>query len=858
MGDHLELLFGVVLITGPALGISPCSFDRGVALYRFCNLTQVPHVPQTTKILLLSFNSIRTITPTSFPFLEQLQLLELGTQFTPLTIEKEAFRNLPNLTILDLGKSQMSFLHPDAFQGLPHLVELRLFYCGLSDTVLKDGYFRNLDSLARLDLSKNQIGSLHLHPSFRELNSLKSIDFSLNQVTSVCERELKPLQGKDLSFFSLASNNLYSRLSVDWAKCMNPFRNMALETLDVSSNGWAVDTVRNFSNAVQGSEIFSLVLSHHVMGSGFGFHNLKDPDQSTFAGLARSSVIKLDLSHGFIFSLNVRLFERLTELKVLNLAHNKINKIVEGAFYGLDRLQVLNLSHNLLGELYNSNFNGLPRVAYVDLRKNHIGIIQDQTFRSLGSLKTLDLRDNALKTIYFIPSIPNIYLGGNKLVKWSNISLVADFIQLAENRLENLADLYFLFQVPHLQILILNQNRLSLCSPSSAPTETLSLEQLFLGENMLQLAWETGFCWDVFKGLPRLQLLYLNNNHLSFLPPGVFSSLTALRILYLNFNRLTSLSPGDFPAQLELLDVSWNQLLSPDPTVFASLRVVDLTHNQFICACELSTFISWLNQTNVTLLGSPADRYCMFPEAIAGVPLDSLSMEGCDEEKALQSLKWSLFISVTVMLTLFLMTSLVVAKCRGVCFICYQRAQRLLFGDSAQSLERDRYKYDAYLCFSSKDFEWVQSALLVRLDVQYSDQNRFSLCFEERDFVPGENHVVNIQDAVWSSRKIVCLVSRHFLRDGWCLEAFSYAQSRCLSDLHSALIMVVVGSLSQFQLMRHQPLRGFVQKQQYLRWPADMQDVDWFLNKLSREILKKEKKQKRENSIPLQTVATIS
>ncbi|XP_004699989.1 toll-like receptor 5 [Echinops telfairi] len=858
MRDHLELLLGVVLVTGPALGISPCSFDHGVALYRFCNLTQVPHIPPTMKILLLSFNSIRTITPTSFPFLEQLQLLELGTQFTPLTIEKEAFRNLPNLSILDLGRSQISFLHPDAFQGLPHLVELRLFYCGLSDTVLKGGYFRNLDSLAHLDLSKNQIGSLHLHPSFRELNALKSIDFSLNQVASVCERELKPLQGKVLSFFSLASNNLYSRISVDWSKCMNPFKNMVLDTLDVSDNGWAVDTMRNFSNAINGSEIFSLVLSHHIMGSGFGFHNLKDPDQSTFAGLARSSLIKLDLSHGFIFSLNVRLFETLTELKVLNLAHNKINKIVEGAFYGLDRLQVLNLSHNLLGELYNSNFNGLPRVAYVDLRKNHIGIIQDQTFKSLGSLKTLDLRDNALETIHIIPSIPTIYLGGNKLVKLSHISLVADIIHLAENRLENLADLYFLLQVPHLQILILNQNRLSSCSPSPAPAESLSLEQLFLGENMLQLAWETGFCWDVFKGLPHLQFLYLNNNHLSFLPPGVFSGLAALRELYLNFNRLTSLSPGDLPAQLEFLDVSWNQLLAPDPAVFASLRAVDLRHNQFICACELSAFISWLNHTNATLRGAPADRYCMFPEAFAGVPLDSISTDGCDEEKAFQALKWSLFISVTVMLTLVLVTSLGAAKFRGVCFMCYKRAQRLLFGVSPQRLELDRYKYDAYLCFSSKDFEWVQSALLVRLDTQYSDQNRFSLCFEERDFVPGENHVVNIQDAVWSSRKIVCLVSRHFLRDGWCLEAFSYAQSRCLADLRSALIVVVVGSLSQYQLMKHRPLQGFIQKQQYLRWPEDMQDVEWFLNKLSREILKKEKKQKRGSSIPLQTVATIS
>ncbi|KAM5204870.1 toll-like receptor 5 isoform 1-T12 [Hipposideros larvatus] len=858
MAFHLDLLLGVVLMASPLLGISPCSSDGQRALYRFCNLTQVPQVLNTTEILLLSFNYIQAVTATSFPFLGQLKLLELGTQFTSFTIDKEAFRNLPNLRILDLGKSQIGFLHPDAFQGLPHLFELRLFSCGLSDAVLKDGYFRNLHSLSRLDLAYNQIRSLSLHPSFWELNSLKSIDFLLNEIAVVCERELKPLQGKTLSLLRLASNHLYSRVSVDWGKCMNPFRNMVLETLDVSLNGWTADITRNFCNAINGSQISSLVLAHHILGPGFGFQNMKEPDRDTFAGLARSSVIRLDLSHGFIFSLNFRLFEALKELKLLNVAHNKINEIKDEAFYGLDNLQVLNLSYNLLGELYNSNFCGLPKVEYIDLQKNHIGIIQEHTFKFLGKLNTLDLRDNALQTIDFIPSISYIYLGGNKLVSLPNIALTANFIQLSENRLESLDNLYFLLQVPHLKILILNQNRFSSCNPSHAPSKSLSLEKLFLGENMLQLAWESGSCWDVFKGLSRLQVLYLNNNYLNFLPPGVFSYLTALRGLSLNSNRLTSLSPDDLPPNLEILDVSRNQLLSPDPNVFASLSFVDITHNKFICECELSAFIRWLNQTNVTIFGSHADIYCMYPDSLSGTSLYSLSVEGCDEEEVLKSLKFSLFILFTVTLTLFLTTVLIVAKFRGFCFNCYKTAQRLVFRDQTKGRPYDTYKYDAYLCFNSKDFEWVQNALLKPLDAQYSDQNRLNLCFEERDFVPGENHLTNIHSAVWSSRKIVCLVSRHFLRDGWCLEAFSYAQSRSLTDHNSALIMVVVGSLSQYQLMKHESIRGFVQKQQYLRWPEDLQDVDWFLHKLSQHILKKGKEKKKDNDVQLQTIATIS
>ncbi|VTJ66455.1 Hypothetical predicted protein [Marmota monax] len=858
MADHLDLLLGVLLMASPVFGIPSCSSDGRIALFRFCNLTEIPPVLNTTERLLLSFNYIRTVTATSFPLLEQLQLLEIGSQFTPLSIDKEAFRNLPSLRILDLGKSQIDFLHPDAFQGLSHLFELRLFACGLSDVVLRDGYFRNLTSLIRLDLSYNEIGSLYLHPSFQELNSLKSIDFSFNQISILCEDELKPLQGKMLSLFRLKATYLYIRVSVDWEKCMNPFRNIRLETLDVSDNGWTVAITGNFSNAIRGSQISSLILTYHIMGSGFGFQNLKDPDENIFTGLERSSVKRLDLSHGYIFSLNPRLFKTLKDLKVLNLSYNKINRIADKAFYGLENLQILNISYNLLGELYNSNFEGLRSVAYIDLQKNHIGIIQDQTFRFLKELHTLDLRDNALKTISFIPDLLTVFLGGNKLVTLPNVNFKANFIHLAENKLENLADLYELLRVSQLQILILNQNRFSSCSPSHAPSGNRNLKQLFLGENMLQLVWETGFCWDVFKGLSQLQILYLNNNYLNFLPPGVFSDLTALRGLSLNSNRLTVLPPGSLPANLEILDISRNHLLSPDPGLFASLSMLDITHNEFICECELRTFISWLNQTNVTLLGSPADINCMYPNSLLGVSLYSVSMEDCDEEEVFKSLKFSLYILFIVTWTLFLVSVLIVAKFRGFCFICYKTAQRLLFHDHTQRIESDRYRYDAYLCFSSKDFEWVQNALLKHLDTQYSDRNRFHLCFEERDFVPGENHITNIQAAIWSSRKIICLVSRHFLRDGWCLEAFSYAQSRCLSDLSSVLIMVVVGSLSQYQLMKHQSIRGFIQKQQYLRWPEDLQDVGWFLNKLSQCILKKEKGKKEDSRIQLRSIAIVS
>lgn len=218
------------------------------------------------------------------------------------------------------------------------------------------------------------------------------------------------------------------------------------------------------------------------------------------------------------------------------------------------------------------------------------------------------------------------------------------------------------------------------------------------------------------------------------------------------------------------------------------------------------------------------------PSPLLGMSLSSLTTEGCDEEERLTALKFALFVLFTVAVTPWLVAILIITKFRGSCFLCYQTVQGLVFED------------DAYPCFGSKDFEWVQNAWLAQLDAQYSAQNRLCLCLEER-LHAGQDVLANIHDAVWSSRKVVRLVSRHFLRDGW-----------CLADLSSALIVVVVGSLSRFQLMKHESLRALVQKQQYLRWPEDRQDVGWFL-KLSQHILQKEEEKDagKDDDIPLQT-----
>ncbi|XP_054853100.1 toll-like receptor 5 [Eublepharis macularius] len=854
MLHHLTFLTGMLLVCREILAVPWCSVEGSIAYYDMCNFTQVPPVPEDIVTLSLNFNSIQKVNAKSFPLLEELQNLLLGTQLvSPVTIGKEAFRNLPKLQLLDLGGNKVVHLDPDAFVGLLNLHTLKLYYNELTESILEGDYFRDLVSLEYLDLDFNKITRLHPHPLFYNMTYLKILNLKLNRIETICEGDLDSFQGKDFKLLKLNSNHLYSRNLVDWTSCGNPFKNINIETLDIGNNGWNIAIAQQFFKAIQGVPIPFLKLSSHTMGASFGFRNSKDPDSSTFISLATSGLRLLDISNGYIFSLNSYVFQYLHTLELLDLNNNKINQIQDAAFFGLRSLKHLNLSHNLLGELLDYTFKGLDNVIDIDLKHNHIGTIDRAPFKYLLKLQTLDLRDNALKAIDLLP--PNllfVLLSSNRL--GSKIKAInATFLDLGENRLEDLGYLYVILQFLFLQYAILRYNRLSYCYKYNNIPENNQLIYLDLGNNMLRLVWESKSCLDVFKALSKLEVLHLNHNYLSFLPEGIFSGLVSLKRLNLASNMLTYISHGAFPKTLRKLELSSNQLLYPDPELFATLDYLDLTFNRYYCDCPLSSLIVWLNQTNVSIAGSQNEMFCFGPPFLAGVSLYELSVGNCDEENMLEALQFTLFIFTCVTVTVFMVVVVVYTRFRGTFFVWYKTITRAVLNDPQPQLDGKMHRYDAYLCYSSTDFEWVQKSLIKHLDNQYSDKNRFTLCFEDRDFLPGEDHIDNIRDAIWNSKKTICVVTKQFLKDGWCVEAFNFAQSRYFSDLKDVLIMVVAGSLSQYQLLKYQPIRVFMQRGYYLRWPEDHQDVEWFLNTLSHQILK-EKTVKKSRTLELWTI----
>ncbi|XP_067841295.1 toll-like receptor 5 [Heptranchias perlo] len=844
---HLSLcLLGAALAAAQQSSSNMCFRYQNYLDCQSRTFTEIPQVPKGIIHLNLNRNCIGLIEEKSFPRLGQLRVLSIGLQVEPpLRVGPGAFRNLPNLTSLDLGGNKELELDLEAFSGLRNLQVLSLDYNGLRDSVLQQGYFKDLISLRTLVLEGNKIEHIRPDPTFYNLWTLENVHFKANQIGQICEGDLYNVRQRLFKTFDISSNTyLYGDETFDWEQCGNPFQGVMLHTLDISSTGLTIQQLEKMFSAVRGTVVIHVKMQFLPIGRSFGFNNIQDPSNQTFSGLSDSSVLILDVSHTFIFSLKPRVFSHLSSLLILTLSMNKINQIEKNAFFGLDSLQQLNLSYNLLGTIYSSTFEGLRDVSFIDLQHNHIGVIQNNAFHGLNQLRTLNLRDNSLSVISGLHPLPRLayfLVGHNRLATVYGLKPVSNgtFFDFSSNAFTNLKVFYEIMQLPAVEHLLLRDNRVSTCS--AAPTDAISkdnqLIHLDLSSNFLQLMWSSKRCREVFHNLTKLTVLLLDHNYLMELPQDVFKGLDSLKRLNLSSNSLSQLSPGLFPSTLEILDLSKNRLVSPSPQVFSFVSHLDLRQNQYICDCSLRGFIEWLNDTEVDLVEPLAEIYCAFPEKLQGTPLLLLNTDGCDEDDNVQPIQLALFVFFTTFLLIMITSVLLYNHYRGLFFIWYRRTTNRILNDQKADLEGKDYKFDAYMCFSSKDIDWVKISLLQYLDSQLDEKNRFQLCFEDRDFIPGEDHITNIHDAIWCSKKTVCIVTRQFLKDGWCIEAFNIAQSRLFHELSDVMVMLVVGKLPDYQLMKYKPIRAYIRNRQYMRWPEDPQDHTWILDKLAYQIL---------------------
>lgn len=754
---------------------SSCRLAKQVAYCSFQGHHWVPDLPTNITHLYLDANYISEINSTSLRRLEELQHLNLESQHVTLIIRNNSFLRQKNLMELLLGSNLNLKLEPRAFAGLFSLRNLSLYYCSLTDSILSENYLEPLVSLEELNLYGNKIRRLKPGLFFLNITKFTRLNLKLNAVEKICEEDLVGFRGKYFAELNLNSNQ-FSTLDVD--KCGNPFKGLAFDVLDLCNTGFNEEQTKQFFGRMEGTPIGHLKYEG-ILGKGFSHNNSRDPDKSTFQSLRNSSVIFLELSKNWIFALESGVFSVFKDVMIIDVSQNKINQIRRNAFDGLQaNLKMLNLSFNLLGEVYSYTFTSLTELLLLDLSYNHIGALGYNAFIGLPKLQDLYLTGNSLRqlgSVALLPSLNVLSLRDNRLLSLRGLSVGMNsvYVDISENRLTNLEDIYvILTNFKHLRYLFFGGNLIRWCTINEGVefTPDHHLEVLDLHGSSLQTAWEQKTCLDVFSHLKNLLILNISLNSLMSLPQGIFRGLSSVVQIDLSSNALTYLEGDIFPPSLKILDLSNNFLASPDPETFHSLNFLSLENNRFFCDCTLEGFLMWLNSTNITFLSPKQEYKCEFPAVIHNLPLLEYHVEPCeeDDEMTVHGLRFVLFILSAILVLSVTLSGIVYARFRGHIFIIYKKiVNRVIEGPKATPGENS-LQHDVFLCFSNNDYRWVEAALLKKLDNQFSEENFFHCCFEARDFLPGEDHLSNIRDAIWGSRKTLCIVSKEFLKGTQC------------------------------------------------------------------------------------------
>ncbi|CAH1277002.1 TLR2 [Branchiostoma lanceolatum] len=131
-----------------------------------------------------------------------------------------------------------------------------------------------------------------------------------------------------------------------------------------------------------------------------------------------------------------------------------------------------------------------------------------------------------------------------------------------------------------------------------------------------------------------------------------------------------------------------------------------------------------------------------------------------------------------------------------------------------------RFEYDAFVAYSSKDKRWVSQVLRPQLEDR---PPHYRLCFGERDFRPGVPITKNIGRAVRASRKTICLITRSFVRSNWCNYEMRASEGRyhLFDPRRVNLVLVFLEEIPDRDMERHKHLRDVVMRDTYIKWPRN-------------------------------------
>ncbi|XP_043933164.1 toll-like receptor 13 [Protopterus annectens] len=552
----------------------------------------------------------------------------------------------------------------------------------------------------------------------------------------------------------------------------------------------------------------------------------------------------LDISRNKISTLESGQFSCMAYLRILNLAENSIRSIGESAFHGLGSLVELNLANNKLKIIETHYFDHLDEVSLLHLLENPIQRIDAGSFKMLVSLRDVSLSVVTWRYFHidlweFEPGIRILSLNtnGGAYINSSN-AYHASTLQTLYLYGGSLASTFLFEDCESAPVTTVRELHAKRAVTQCFKMQNLSTFAAFT--NLEKLYFQSRADWgeklDLSK-LENLKVLYLED-----ISKSIFAYPKESELLFMNkksleslilrnagFSYFTHLMFQDL-TNLKMIMIQRQTILSLDSQMFqnsVNLKYVFFSVVIFKCSCENAWIIRWAATSMTMSLNFHYDTCLDLYDRYPFVKF----LDTCD-----QPIEFTIFALTTSFLLFFLVFSLL-CKIDGwyVVYFFYiiQVWMLKLMGRRANKVH---YKYDVFVSYSSKDELWVVTELLPNLEQK--GPTFLKVCLHNRDFEAGKDIVDNIADSIYSSRKTICVITRHYLRSEWCSLEMRMATYRMLVESQDFLILLFLERTSPFEISAYHRLARMIKKKTYINWPEGQHEQQLFWVRLKDTIMK--------------------
>ncbi|XP_059210938.1 toll-like receptor 13 [Centropristis striata] len=799
MFEGLSELVELTLDDNRISHISPAAFQSLVSLEVVClnnnQLYQIRDIAPIVKLptindLLLANNNFTSFQSDDLPLnVSNLQVLKLsGNPLRRFSITADIF---PRLRSLDFE---------DCSSDIEWDVANKTFLRSLTELSLGDFYvsfetyramLQTTDSLQQLSLSLiiTEIDGL-IEVACR-IPSLRRLDITSSEISSVDDnlfRSCSQLTELVLYYTGLSKLSQHSLISMTRLRSLRLFGNR-LHRVPIALRGL--------------STLERLDLSANV---------ISDIDCLDFLNLTRLTF--LDLTQNRISNLLGCAFQSLYNLKFLHLGENGLFTFDNTFKVNLRNLQILTLGNNGYFTLRPEDFRNLSSLQYLDLESDKPSTVYEWAFKGLDHLQALSLSIRHLEI--------EIFRG---LTHLENLTLHFSSIWNQRSSLQN--DEPPFSNLPNLKTLILRVHDADYPDVPPDLLKGLNSLEYFMSEKYFLKSLDQ----DLFKHTPKLKSLQIIHSNLSDLTPEVFWPIPNLQILDLSNNKFKSL---DFLARAGLKALSWlklsgNGLSVINETVFQSLpalKYLDLNHNSLTCECSNAGFIQWVQSNNQTQVVNGHQYTCAFPVSQQGNKFLDFDISSCWIDAS-----FLCFICSSSLVVLTLLTCFIYHFLRWHLAYAYYLFLAFLY-DKRRRRRDTPHCYDAFVSYNVHDEAWVYREMLPVLE----GEQGWRLCLHHRDFEPGKPIVENITEAIYGSRKTICVISRHYLSSEWCSREIQMASFRLFDEHEDVLILLFMEDIPVHQMSLYHRMRGLIKRRTYLSWPQAGQHTGAFWQNIRRAL----------------------